>query len=101
MIENPITDPDITKVEARLLKHPLLDLDVCFSVLTRLTVASALLYDLADDPALKHKMLLSARQHLHEIQKFPERWFLALAPFYGEWMDVLRREEMEECYGAA
>jgi hypothetical protein len=101
MIEGSITDPEITKVEARLLKHPLLDLDVCFSVLTRVIVASALLYDRTDNPALKRKMLLDARRHLHEIQQFPEQWFLALAPFYGEWMDVLKREELEECCGAA
>src|SRR6516165_2926479 len=99
MIEGSITDPEITKVEARLLKHPLLDLDVCFSVLTRVIVASALLYDRTDNPALKRKMLLDARRHLHEIQQFPEQWFLALAPFYGEWMDVLKREELEECCG--
>jgi hypothetical protein len=96
MIEGSITDPEITKVEARLLKHPMLDLDVCFSVLTRMIVASALLYDRTDDPALKRKMLLSARAHLHELQQFPEQWFLALAPFYGEWMSALNREEREE-----
>ena len=101
MIEGSITDPEITKVEARLLKHPLLDLDVCFSVLTRVIVASALLYDRTDDPALKRKMLISARAHLHEIQQFPEKWFLALAPFHGEWIDVLRREEREEANDAA
>jgi hypothetical protein len=96
MIEGSITDPEITKVEARLLKHPLLDLDVCFAVLTRAIVASALLYDQANDPALKRKMLLSARAHLRELQQFPEEWFLALAPFYGEWMDVLKREELAD-----
>jgi hypothetical protein len=93
MIEGSCADPEITKIEARLLKHPLLDLGVCFSVLTRVIVASALLYNQTDDPELKRKMLLSARAHLRELQQFPEQWFLALAPFYGEWMDVLRREE--------
>jgi hypothetical protein len=96
MIEGSTTDPEITKIEARLLKHPLLELEVCFSVISRMIVASALLYDRTDDPALKRKMLLSARAHLHELQQFPERWFLALAPFYGEWMDVLKREEAND-----
>ena len=94
MIEGSVTNPEITKIEARLLKHPRgLDLDLCFSVISRMIVASALLYETADDPELKRKMLISARAHLHEIQQFPEQWFLALAPFYGEWMDALRREE--------
>jgi hypothetical protein len=96
MKEGSITNPEITKIEAALLNHPLIDIDVQFSVITRMIVASALLYERTDDPALKHKMLLSCREHLHEIQQFPEQWFLALAPFYGEWMDALNREEAEE-----
>jgi hypothetical protein len=96
MIEGSVADPEITKVEARLLKHPMLDLDVCFSVLSRIIVASALLYECADDPALKHKMLVSCREHLHEIQQLPEEWLLALAPFYGEWMSALAEEEEAE-----
>ena len=95
MIEGSITGPEITKVEARLLKHPRLDLDMCFSVISRMIVASALLYEIADDPALKHKMLLSCREHLHQIQRLPEEWLLALAPFYGEWMSALKMEEEE------
>jgi len=93
MIEGSCADPEITKVEARLLKHPMLDLGVCFSVLSRMIVASALFYERTNDPALKRKMLLDARAHLRELQQFPEEWFLALAPFYGEWIDALRREE--------
>jgi hypothetical protein len=96
MIEGSITDPEITKVEARLLKHPLLDLDMCFAVISRMIVASALLYEIADDPALRRRMLLDCREHLHQIQKFPEEWLLALAPFYGEWMSALKMEEEEE-----
>jgi hypothetical protein len=60
MKEGPITNPEITKVEAALLNHPLTTLEIQFSVITRMIVASALLYELADDPALKHKMLLRA-----------------------------------------
>jgi hypothetical protein len=100
MIEGSVTNPDITKIELRLLKHPLLDLDMCFSAMSRIIVASALLYECTDDPVLKHKMLLSCREHVREIQRLPEEWLLALTPFYGEWMSALKMEE-EEAYGAA
>ena len=52
-------------------------------------------------PRLKHltthqTLLLDARAHLRELQQFPEQWFLALAPFYGEWIDALRKEELAD-----
>jgi len=95
IIENSIADPDITKVEARLLKHPLIDIDMQFAVIARVIQVSALYYEIADDPDLRHRMLLSAREYLHEIQQFPDDWQCALAPLWGEWMRVLDEEERE------
>ena len=90
----PITSPEITDVEQRLLNHPCTDNNVRFNILARCIWVTALLYDHENaDPLLKDRMLLSIREHFRAYQKLPEPWQDALAPMWGEWLDVLKDEE--------
>jgi hypothetical protein len=90
----PITHPDITDVEQRLLDHPCTDMQMRFNILARCIWVSALLYDHEyAGPLLKDQMLLAIREHFHAYQKLPERWQDALAPMWANWLDVLNDEE--------
>jgi hypothetical protein len=90
----PITSPEITAVELQIANHPLNSIYDRFAILARCIWVTGLMYPDAD-PDLKGRMLLSIREHLREIQCWPEPWQDVLAPAWAWWMSALEDEERE------
>ena len=88
-----LADPKLIEIELRLVNHPLCNIYMSFAICQRQIWLSALYYNMSDDPAQKHKMLLRMRDHYQEIQRWPEQWRDALAPVFAQWTEVLQREE--------
>jgi hypothetical protein len=84
--------PEIRDIERNLLDHPLTNIHMQCAILARVAWMEAMLYGIAD-PDLKHRMLLSLREHYREIQRLPKAWRDAFAPIWAMWMDNLEWEE--------
>jgi hypothetical protein len=88
----PITSPEITEVECKLVNHPMTKLRTHFSILSRALLVEALLYGFAD-PDTRHRTLLSLRETFDAVQRWPEPWQEAIAPLFAQWTEVLNAEE--------
>jgi hypothetical protein len=102
----PITDKRITKLDMRLMEHPLTDLSLLFEIYSRVMYVSAATYAVEATPDQKRLELLRLREHYREFCKLPERMQEMLGPLWSEWVDALAEEERElklreECYGTA
>ena len=91
----PITDQRITKLDMRLLEHPLTDLSLLFEIYSRIMYVTAATYAVQATPQEKRWMLLSLRDCYREFCQMPERVQECLRPFWLEWVDVLNDEERE------
>jgi hypothetical protein len=88
-----LADPRLAEIEARLVAHPLTNINMHLAIVQRQIWLGSLLYNMSDDPDLKRRMLLSLRERYQETQRLPEAWRDALAPLWAQWTDVLQREE--------
>jgi hypothetical protein len=88
-----LADPRLAEIEARLVNHPLTNINMHLAIVQRQIWLGALLYNMSNDPNLKRRMLLSLRERYQETQRLPEAWRDALAPLWAQWTEVLQREE--------
>src|SRR6516225_54480 len=91
----PITDQRITKLDMRLIEHPLTDLSLHFEIYQRMMYVTAATYAVKATPQQKHWMLLALRDCYRELCQMPERVQELLRPLWLEWVDVLNEEERE------
>ena len=101
MVEDPIHSSKITRLDLWLLDQPDLPVDVAGQIWVRMMLASSIIYEIEQDPEYKHQMLLVLREHFDEFRKLPEKWQERMRPYWLPWLDVLNREEREECCGTA
>jgi hypothetical protein len=89
----PITDQRITKLDIRLIEHPLTDLSLLFEIYSRIMYVSAATYAVQATPQEKCWMLFMLRDHYRKFRQMPERVQECLRPLWLEWVDVLDEEE--------